>query len=95
MKFRRGFFNTVKSDAGFSVRSLSISGYVKYREGDRVAIVPVRPVVGKALVHMFKDTVISWSAPHNAEVISEEKRQEILQRVFEAMRFNKEPVEMV
>ena len=44
VKFRRGFFNTVKSDAGFSVKDRSIQGFAEYREGGRRATVPVETI---------------------------------------------------
>ena len=95
MKFRRGFFNTFKSDAGFSVKDRSIQGFAEYREGDRRAIVPVDNDFIQRRAYLRKDTVIKWNPPYETEVIPEEKRQEILQNVFEALRFSGGPIEMV
>lgn len=95
MKFRRGFFNTVKSDAGFSVKSRTIQGFVEYREGGRRAIVRVDNDFIQGRAFLYKDTVIKWNPPYDTEVIPEEKRQEILQNVYEALRFNTCPIEMV
>ena len=94
MKFRREFFNTVKSDAGFSVKDRSIQGFAEYREGGRRAIVPVEPVFTEARAYLYKDTVIKWNPPYDTEVIPEEKRQKILQNVYETLRFNTCPIEM-
>jgi hypothetical protein len=95
VKFRHILFNRVKSDTGFIVKVRPFEGYAEYREGARVATVPVQLVVGQALVHLHKDTVIKWNPPYDAELISEEKRKEILQNVAEAMRFRKCPTEIV
>ncbi len=95
MKFRRGFFNTIKSDAGFSIKSRTIEGYVEYREGDRRAIITIYNDFTQARAFLRKDTVINWKSPHDSEVVPEEKRREILRNVFEALRFNTCPIEMV
>ena len=95
MKLRHILFNRVKSDTGFIVKIRPFEGYAEYREGNRSAIVVVQPVIGQALVHIYKDTVIKWHSPYHTETISEEKRKEILENVAAAMRFRKFPVEMV
>ena len=95
MKFRREFFNTVKSDAGFSVKDRSIQGFAEYREGGRRAKAPVDNDFLQRRAYLSKETVIKWNPPYDTEVIPEEKRQEILQNVYEALRFNGGPIEMV
>jgi hypothetical protein len=95
VKLRHILFNRVKSDTGFIVKVRPFEGYAEYREGARVASVPVQPVIGQALVHLYKNTVIKWNPPYDTEVISEIKRNEILQNVAEAMRFRKCPTEIV
>jgi len=93
--FRRGFFNTFKSDAGFTVKDRSIQGSAEYREGGRRAIVRIDNDFMQCRAYLYKDTAIKWNAPYDTEVITEEKRQEILQNVFEALRFSGGPIEMV
>ncbi len=97
MKFRRGFFNTVKSDGGFSVKDRSIQRFAEYREGGRRATVPVDSDFLQRRAYLSKETVIKWNPPYDTEVIQGEKRerQEILQNVYEALRFNGCPIEMV
>ena len=87
--------NTIKSDAGFSVKSRTIQGFVEYREGKRRAIILIYNDFSQARAFLRRDTVISWKPPYDAEVVSEEKRQDVLQNVFEALRFNTCPIEMV
>jgi len=93
--FRHILFNRVKSDAGFVVKIRTMSGFAEYREGDRIAIVPVQLVLGQALAHVNKDTRLKWKPPHDAEEITEDKRKEILKNVVEAMRFRKYSVDLV
>ena len=95
MKFRHILFNRVKSDAGFVVKIRNIEGYAEYREGDRIAVVTVDPVVGQPLSRVYKNEKVEWKPPHEGEVISEEKRKAILQNVVDAMRFRKFNVDMV
>ena len=95
MGFRKLLFNRVESDAGFKVKIRVFSGYVEYREGQRVARIPVQPVMGKALVNVYANTAVEWQPPYASDVISEEKRKEILKNVVDAMRFRKVPVELV
>ena len=59
------------------------------------AVVTVDPVVGQPLARVYKNEKVEWNPPHEGEVISEEKRKEILQNVVDAMRFRKFNVEMV
>jgi hypothetical protein len=68
---------------------------VEYREAGRRAIVRVDNDFIQRRAYLYKGTVIKWNPPHDTEVIPEEKRQEILQNVYEALRFNTCPVEMV
>ena len=95
MGFRKRLFNRVESDAGFIVKIRTFGGYVEYREGQRVATVPVQLVMGKALVNVYSNTSVEWKLPYAAELISEEKRKEILNNVVEALRFRNVPVELV
>ena len=95
MGFRKLLFNRVESDTGFRVKVRSFRFFVEYREGKRVAKIPVQPVMGKALVNVYANTAVEWKAPFAAEVIPEAKRKEILKNVVEAMRFLNYPVEFV
>ena len=95
MKFRHILFNRVKSDAGFVVKIRMFQGFAEYREAGRVAIVPVKLIVGQAVAQVPKDAILKWNPPHDAEEISEDKRREILQNVVAAMRFRKCSVEMI
>ncbi len=95
MALRKKLFNRVVSDSGFVVKIRAFQGFVEYREGRKTARVPVEPVFGKPLVHVYKNTEIKWSQPHSDELIAEEKRREILVNIVEAMRFRKYAVELV
>jgi len=95
MAFRHMLFNIVKSDKGFTVKIRSFKGYVEYREGKKVLLVPVYHVFGKPEAYVKKDTVIRWKSPHSAEEIPEDKRKEILQNIVDAMQFRKYPAKIV
>jgi len=93
--FRKLLFNRVESDTGFRVKVRSFSLYVEYKEGKRVARIPVQPVMGKPLVNVYGNTAVEWKPPYASEVIAEEKRKEILKNIVDAMRFLKYNVELV
>ena len=95
MMLRKRLFNRVESDTGFIVKVRAFKGYVEYREGDKVATVPVQPVFGRGLVSVYMDTPIKWSVPNTSSSITEEKRAEILKNIIDAMRFRKYTVEVV
>ena len=95
MAFRKLLFNRVESDEGFRVKIRAFQGFIEYREGAKIASVPVEPVIGKPLVHVYKNTEIKWNPPHSAELIPEDKRTEMLKNIVEAMRFRKYAVELV
>jgi len=95
MGFRKRLFNRVESDSGFIVKIRVFSGYVEYREGHRVAKIPVEPVMGETVVNVYANTSIKWEHPYVSDLISEEKRKEILTNVVDALRFRKVPVDFV
>jgi hypothetical protein len=72
-----------------------MDGYAEYREGNHVAIVPVDRSVGQYGSQINKNAVIKWNPPYSSDEITEEKRNQILQNVIEAMRFRKYTVELV
>ena len=95
MVLHKKLFNRVASDAGFVVKIRAFKGYVEYREGDKIATVPVQPVFGRAVVSVYMDTPVKWSTPNTFEAISEEKRTQILRNIVNAMEFRKYTVQVV
>ena len=87
MKFRNLLFNRVESDSGFRVKIRVFSGYVEYREGRRVATISVELGSGDALVLLYENTPVKWNPPYESEIITEEKRKEILDNVVAALHF--------
>jgi hypothetical protein len=95
MMLRKKLFNRVESDAGFVIKIRAFQGFVEYREGRRIATVPVQPVFGRGLVSVYMDTPVKWNPPDTADVILEKKRTEILKNIVDAMQFRKYKVEVV
>jgi len=95
MAFRKLLFNRVDSDAGFRVKVRTFGSYVEYSEGKQIARIPVDRVLGEVTVNVYANTPIYWKQPHDSEVISDEKRKEILKRVVDAMRYLKYSAELV
>lgn len=95
MMLRYKMFNRVASDTGFVIKIRAFSGFVEYREGDRIAKVLVQPVFGRGLISVYMDTPVKWNPPHSSELIVEQKRSEILKCIVEALRFRHYKVEVV
>ena len=95
MGFRKRLFNRVESDTGFIAKVRVFRGYVEYREGHRVAKIPVQLVMGRFLVNVYANTAVEWKPPHASEVVPEEKRKKILNHVVDVLRFLKYPVELL
>lgn len=95
MNFRNLLFNRVQSDAGFKVKIRIFSGYVEYREGKRVATIPVDLGTGKTFVLLYANTSVKWHPPYTAELIPEERRKIILDNVVSALRFRNLSVDLV
>jgi hypothetical protein len=87
MAFRKLLFNRVASDAGFRIKVRTFKSYVEYREEKRIARVPVDRVLGEVTVNVYSNTPVEWKPPYNDDVISEEKRREILKNIVDAMCF--------
>jgi hypothetical protein len=87
-------FNRIESDAGFRVKIRIYSGYVEYREGQHVATIGVDRGTD-VLALISANAPVKWNPPYESELISEERRKEILDNVVAALRFRKVSVELV
>lgn len=71
-----------------------LRGFVEYRDEKRVMTIPVGLELGSAVVHISKGSILKWKAPYDKEVLTEAKKEEILDNVCEALRFAKCIVEL-
>jgi hypothetical protein len=94
MKFRKLLFNRIESDAGFRVKIRIFSGYIEYREGDHTATIGVDSGA-EVLALISSKSPIRWKPPYATELVSEQKRKEILDNVVAALRFRKISVELI
>ena len=96
MKFTKINNNGVKCDEGFVVQSMD-RNEMEYREGDRRLKVYVEnwsaaPVgrwskPGEYGIDFMLSRAEHWEPPHDNELISEEKREQIKKRLIAAMNF--------
>ena len=58
-----------------------------YREGDHILWICIEWLFGESEIDViiYTDSVHRWDPPYDREIISEEKRQEILQRLAEQL----------
>ncbi len=87
MKFRRLWWGTgAKSGSGFSVRFKGLHDVI-YQEGDKVLVAFREMLTGDPSVDIDSTSIESWEKPHQNEIISSEKKQEILENICAALDF--------
>jgi len=87
MKFRKLWWGTgAKSDSDFSVRFKGLHDII-YREGDRVLVAFREVLTGDPSVDIDSASIESWQPPHQAEIISDDKKREILDNICAALDF--------
>ena len=81
---------------GYVVKVLGRTG-LEYREGERVVLIDSEVLVTGRGMAIFKKSLERWQPPHDAEVISAEKKKEILSRLVAAVKFawSQAPIEVL
>jgi hypothetical protein len=86
--------NVIESDSGFSVEMLGRTG-MEYREGDKVMFIEAEVgMTDVPTIAIWKDSIRGWKAPHDNELVTEEKRVEILKNICAAKRWRGTQVEI-
>jgi hypothetical protein len=79
--------NVIKSDTGFSVEALGLVG-MNYQEGDKVAFIDSEILMTEPpSVAIWRNRIETWRPPHDNEIISEAKREEIIKNISGALRW--------
>ena len=91
---RKRLFNRVEGEGGMMFKLRPVRGFVEYREGPKTARVPVQHLSSGG-VSVYMDMPIQWNPPYDSELISEEKRIQMLNNIVEALRFRKYKVDVV
>lgn len=87
MAFRKLWFKTgAESDEGFSVQFRGLHDLL-YREGDRHLVAFRERLIGTPSVDIDSASIEKWQPPHDNEVISENKRRQILHNICSALDF--------
>lgn len=80
---------TAVSNRGFSLAVAGIFG-LDYREGDRYLKLDCEPAASGQPADMFvygPQRTLRWQPPHEAEVIDDARKAEILANVIRALKF--------
>jgi hypothetical protein len=77
--------NQIVSSDGFSVRVLGRTG-IEYQEEARIAFIDSEVLASPGMV-IYKDSISGWRPPHEHEVIPNDKKVEILDRVVSCLHF--------
>lgn len=85
--FRKFLIGTgAKSDGGFSVRLKGLHT-IEYREGDRRLEGFRERLMGDPNMDIDSSSIESWLPPHDTEIITAEKKQQILNNICAAIEF--------
>ncbi len=93
--FKKRLFKVVKSDEGFSVKTLGRTG-IRYTEKtksmfiDSEFMATTNPIV----IVILKNSIKTWNPPHSSEEINDAKREIIIDNVSRALRFRGIEVEV-
>ena len=91
MTITRSDTNLFVSDAGFSVEVLGRTG-ILYREGERVMRVASEVNAPGYGMSIWAKSIQAWRTPFDKEVISDEKRESIIDHIAEVVAFVKQPL---
>jgi hypothetical protein len=82
-------FRAARSSEGYGVNLLGPKFGVEYREGDHVIRIGVERFTVDADWVTYMPSKIDWLPPYQHEPVSEEKRQQVRERVIESLDFLK------
>jgi hypothetical protein len=82
-------FRAARSSQGYSVNLLGPKFGVEYREGDHVTRIGVEKYAVDVDWVIYMPSKIDWLPPYQHEPVSEEKRQQVRERVIECLDFLK------
>jgi Immunity protein 74 len=92
--FHSPHVNLIKSDSGFSIEMLGRTG-IEYRESDKAMFIESEILMTDVpTVAIWKDQIRAWKPPHETELVTQEKRTEILKRICAALKWRSTQVEI-
>ena len=77
--------NLYQSDAGFSVEVLGQTG-LQYSEARKKMFIDSEVLTGPTGMMVYRSSIERWAPPHNAEPVTEQKRQQIVENIKEVFR---------
>ena len=75
-------FRKTKIDENTSLVPMSRDSF-RYKEGDRAIDISVELMSGETSRIIYSSSIQQWLPPHDKDLISDEKKREILQKVCE------------
>ena len=85
--------NVVQSDTGFSIEVLGRTG-IEYREADKVLFVDSE-VLATPAIAIYVKSIHLWKPPFDSEPIPNEKKDEIIRNIQQAIKFMGEEVQLL
>lgn len=78
--------NTIQSSEGYLVQAVHIHD-IRYQEGSYVLLVPGEILIGNPNYALYASQIKLWNPPHDKEIISLEKKKQIIERICGALQF--------
>ena len=86
--FQKKWLRRIVSDTGFELQIKS-RGSLLYKEGNRTLEINSEYLAHSLGIGIYKKSIENWDQPHDKESIAEEKREEIINNVKEALAFKR------
>jgi hypothetical protein len=86
--------NVIKSDEGFSVEVLGMTGLL-YTEGPKSLRLDSEVLAGPHGLMIYSSSIRVWNAPHAGEIIDEARRDAIVENIRRAFRFRGFEIEVI
>jgi len=86
--------NVIKSDEGFSVEVLGMTGLL-YTEGPRSLYVDSEVIAEPHGLMIYSSSIQSWKSLYEGEIINDAKRNVIVENIRRAFRFRGFEIEVI
>lgn len=86
--------NVIESDSGFSIEVLGRTG-MRYREGERSLFIDSEVLAPGKGIAISSKSIKRWDSPHSPELITPEKKEEIINNIRMAMEYKNQAVEIL
>ena len=84
--FKKKWPGKIISDSGFELHIIG-RGSLLYKQGSRIMKINSELLASNFGIGIYKNSIQKWEPPFENEIISKEKRQQILNNIKDALAF--------